>query len=130
MVKLFQRKQQSEESNLKRTPEQNLWVAVLSRAVEDVTKTSDWSEARNAINWVKRRGYDFREVCAMAGRNSDYVYEKLMPKVTAKEVEIDAYFDRIKKLQDLGIMRKYGERGEYKKRIRPTNPDQTQAHLQ
>jgi len=53
MARFIQTKQQSEENSFSGTPEQMLWVAVLSRAAEDITKTSDWGAAREAINWVK-----------------------------------------------------------------------------
>jgi len=129
MARFIQTKQQSEENSFSGTPEQMLWVAVLSRAAEDITKTSDWVAAREAINWVKRKNKDFKLVCEMAGRNPDYVHVKLIPKCDEKETEIESHFQRIKELQTLGIVRKYGERRKYKKRIRLGTAHPTQANL-
>ncbi len=33
------------------SPEQYLWTSVLSKAAHDAIYTSDWKEARIAINW-------------------------------------------------------------------------------
>ena len=85
MARFIQTKQQSEENSFSGTPEQMLWVAVLSRAAEDITKTSDWVAAREAINWVKRKNKDFKLVCEMAGRNPDYVQAKVRKVLLRKE---------------------------------------------
>jgi hypothetical protein len=42
----FQQKYEATESNLPPTPEQELWVSVLSKAAHDAIYTSDWREAR------------------------------------------------------------------------------------
>ena len=47
MVK-FQQKFEKTESNQPRTPEQELWISVLSKAAHDAIYTSDWFEARKA----------------------------------------------------------------------------------
>ena len=36
-----------------KAPEENLWTAVLTRAVQDVFSTSDWLATRGAIAWFK-----------------------------------------------------------------------------
>ena len=74
-------------------PEKDLWVAVLCRAVLDACKgppmlnmdlkcnrshkniyTYDRDQARH---FFKEGGYHFRLICEMAGRNPDYIQEKL-----------------------------------------------------
>ena len=59
------------------TPEQYLWVSVLSKAAHDAIYGSDWREARLALAWFKDMGAGFREVCAYAGKDPRYVYKKM-----------------------------------------------------
>ena len=48
-------------------PEHQLWISVLSKAVEDAFQGNDFPEALKAISWIKRSGGDFKKVCQMAG---------------------------------------------------------------
>ena len=66
-------------------PEEYLWTAVLTRAVQDVFTTSDWHASRAAMAWFKSQSKDFREVCELAGRNPRYVYSKILPKINDRE---------------------------------------------
>mgnify|MGYP003142063101 CR=1 FL=1 len=66
-------------------PEENLWTAVLTRAVQDIFSTNDERAAQAAISWFKSKSRDFRNVCDLAGRNPQYVYTKIMPKIQDRE---------------------------------------------
>ena len=58
-------------------PEKDLWAAVLSRAVLDACKGPlDYSQIE-ARNFFVNGGYHFRLICEMAGRNPEYVQEKV-----------------------------------------------------
>ena len=70
-------------------PEENLWTAVLTRAAQDVFNTSDWQANQAAIAWFKSKSRDFREVCELAGRNPQYVYSKILPKINNREQYIN-----------------------------------------
>ena len=70
----FQQKYEATESNLPLTPEQLLWVSVLSKAADDAMYTSDWRESKSAIAWFKSNSKDFKEVCEMAGYDPGYVW--------------------------------------------------------
>ena len=82
-------------------PEQDLWVAVLCRAVLDACKgppnldmslysnashknqyTYDRDQARH---FFLKGGKHFREICEMAGRNPDYVQAKIRKILLRKE---------------------------------------------
>ena len=75
-------------------PEENLWTAVLTRAVQDVFSTSDWLATRAAIAWFKNKRKDFRDVCELAGRNPQYVYSKIRPKINDREKYINTLKER------------------------------------
>ena len=81
----FQQKFERTESNHPRTPEQDLWISVLSKAAHDAVYTSDWFESRKAIVWFKTNRSDFKKVCTFAGFNSDYVYWKMISPITQRE---------------------------------------------
>ena len=81
----FQQKYEATESNQVSTPEQYLWMSVLSKAAHDAIYTSDWLEARRAIAWFKSNNEDFREVCVFAGFNPDYVFSKMAKPITNRE---------------------------------------------
>ena len=66
-------------------PEQEMWIAVLARAVHDAFGSIDYFEAERAIAWFKNYSKDFRDVCEMAGRNPKYVYDKLIEEITKRE---------------------------------------------
>ena len=82
-------------------PEKDLWVAVLSRAVLDACKgpphlnmnlrsnithqnvyTYDRDQARH---FFMKGGAHFRQICEMAGRNPDYIQEKIRKVILRKE---------------------------------------------
>ena len=73
-------------------PEQEMWIAVLARAVHDAFGSIDYFEANKAISWLKGYSKDFRDVCEYAGRNPKYVYDKLIKEVTKRE----KYFNDLK----------------------------------
>ena len=81
----FQQKYEATESNQPKTPEQDLWVSVLSKAAHDAIYTSDWFEARKAIAWFKSNSEDFQEVCKLAGFNPAYVSWKMNKPLTNRE---------------------------------------------
>ena len=67
------------------TPEQEMWIAVLARAVHDAFGSLDYLEASHAIAWFKSNSKDFKDVCEYAGRNPKYVHDKLIKEVTKRE---------------------------------------------
>ena len=73
-------------------PEQEMWIAVLARAVHDAFGSLDYLEASKAIAWFKSNSKDFRDVCEMAGRDPKYVHRKLIKEVTKRE----QYFQNLK----------------------------------
>ena len=90
MGNLFQRKHERTESNQPRTPEQQLWVSVLTKAADGAIYTTDWLEARKAIAWFKSKNKDFKEVCELAGYNPDYVADKMQRPVHEREENMQA----------------------------------------
>jgi len=66
-------------------PEQELWIAVLARAIHDAFGSQDYFEASQAISWLKNYSKDFEDVCEYAGRNPKYVHEKLIKEVEKRE---------------------------------------------
>ena len=81
----FKQKFEATESNQPKTPEQDLWMSVLSKAAHDAIYTSDWFEARKAIAWFKSNSEDFQEVCKLAGFNPAYVSWKMNKPLTNRE---------------------------------------------
>ena len=75
--------QMTQEPN--KEPEQEMWIAVLARAVHDAFGSIDYFEAEKAIAWFKNFSKDFRDVCEMAGRNPKYVHDKLIKEITKRE---------------------------------------------
>ena len=69
-------------------PEHQLWISVLSKAVEDAFQGNDFPEALKAISWIKRSGGDFKKVCQMAGRSPEYVREKILQTLLEREKRI------------------------------------------
>jgi len=84
MVKLYQKFEQTE-SNLPATPEQQLWISVVSKAAHDAIHCSDWREARLAMSWFKKNSKDFKEVCEYAGYNPEYVYSHMKKPIEKRE---------------------------------------------
>ena len=78
-------------------PEQEMWIAVLARAVHDAFGSLDYLEASKAIAWFKSNSKDFRDVCEMAGRDPKYVHRKLIKEVlliTFKEIALILIFKK------------------------------------
>ena len=98
-------------------PEENLWTAVLTRAVQDVFSTSDWLATRGAIAWFKSNNKDFKEVCELAGRNPQYVYTKIISKIQNREKYINTLKERrpyAKGRSPLILRNREGKRGRTK----------------
>ena len=85
----FQQKYEQTESNQTKTPEQDLWTSVLSKAAHDAIYSSDWLESRKAITWFKANRSDFKEVCKMAGRDPDYVYQRIIKLLLEREAHME-----------------------------------------
>ena len=63
-------------------PEKRLFVAVLSQAVHDAFSAHVPSmEKRAARNFLTRNSGDFQAICELAGRDSDYVRQRIRKKV-------------------------------------------------
>ena len=61
-----------------------LWVAVLARAVEDALREDENDrdlDRRAARYWFRNYSTDFRLVCELAGRNALYVREKMLKRI-------------------------------------------------
>mgnify|MGYP003138918786 CR=1 FL=1 len=85
----FQQKHERTESNQPKTPEEDLWTSVLSKAAHDAIYSSDWFESRKAIEWFKANRADFKEVCKMAGRNPDYVHRRMKKPLVEREAHME-----------------------------------------
>ena len=72
-----------------KTPEQDLWICVLSKAAHDAIFSSDWFESKRAIEWFKANRADFKEVCRMAGRNPAYVFKKMVKPIKERESNME-----------------------------------------
>ena len=62
------------------TPEQRLWQTVVMKALTDATaahpaSTDDIRARRDADDWVRSGGRDYRLVCALAGLDPDFIRE-------------------------------------------------------
>ena len=89
-------------------PEQKLWIAVLAKAFDDAFYSADDRAALDALSWIKN-GMDFNYVCALAGRDPNYVRKRMLDKVIAREAsilmkgkQIKAAVDNIIKLKKKG----------------------------
>ena len=63
---------------------EELWIAVLSRAVEDALKPDEHDrdlDRRAALYWFRSYSEDFRLICELAGRNPRYVREKMLKRI-------------------------------------------------
>ena len=61
-----------------------LWIAVLARAVEDALKVDEYDRdltRSSARHWFKSYNADFCLVCELAGRNPRYVREKMLKQI-------------------------------------------------
>tara|TARA_R100000742_G_C4234194_1_gene55126 strand:+ start:183 stop:665 length:483 start_codon:yes stop_codon:yes gene_type:complete len=70
------------------SPEHYLWTSVLSKAAHDAIFTSDWRESKMAIAWFKGKGSGFRAVCEMAGKDPNYVYQKMLGPIAQREAHM------------------------------------------
>ena len=65
-----------------------LWIAVLARAVEDALKSGEYDYdliRHSARYWFRSYNADFRLICELAGRNPHYVREKMLKQI-GKEI--------------------------------------------
>ena len=67
------------------TPESDLWVSVLSRAVLDVIRGPTRIERDQACSFFLKGTRHFRNVCEFAGRDPDYVQERVRKIILRKE---------------------------------------------
>ena len=71
------------------TPEHYLWVSVLSKAAHDAIYSSDWRESKTAITWFKDMGTGFKKVCELAGRDPQYVHNRIIKKIKERESHME-----------------------------------------
>ena len=76
-------------------PEQKLWISVLAKAFDDAFYSADDRAALDALSWIKN-GMDFNYVCALAGRDPNYVRERMLNKVIERESQILMQHNKIK----------------------------------
>jgi len=81
-----------------KTPEQQLWIAVLAKAFDDAFRSSDERAALDALRWI-RHGQDFHYVCHLAGRNGDYIKSRMLDRVIDREAGILMRHQQIEKKQ-------------------------------
>jgi hypothetical protein len=65
-----------------------LWIAVLARAVEDALRSEEQDrdcDRRISRQWFRSYSADFRLVCELAGRNPHYVREKMLKRIGEEE---------------------------------------------
>jgi len=91
----------------KKEPEQNLWIAVIAKALDDALYQNDLREAQIGIAWVQGRSKNFKFVCHLAGYDWKYVYDKVIKKVNKRDEEIKAYIKGIRDLQTTGLQKKW-----------------------
>ena len=67
------------------SPEQRLFIAVLSQAVHDAFANHvPPYERSQAQAWLMSNNHDFKIICECAGRNSSYVLEKIRRRILEK----------------------------------------------
>jgi hypothetical protein len=91
----------------KKEPEQNLWIAVIAKALDDALYQNDLREAQIAIVWVQGCSKNFKYVCHLAGYDWQYVYQKVIKKVNQRDQEIKDYIKGIRDLQTTGLQKKW-----------------------
>ena len=91
----------------KKEPEQNLWIAVIAKALDDALYQNDLREAQIAIVWVQGCSKNFKYVCHLAGYDWQYVYQKIIKKVNKRDQEIKDYIKGIRDLQTTGLQKKW-----------------------
>jgi len=66
-------------------PEKRLFVAVLSQAVHDAfSEHVSGLEKQQAQTWLMSNSKDFRDICELSGRHSEYVLTKIRRKIVEK----------------------------------------------
>ena len=61
-----------------------LWIAVLARAVEDALRPGEYDQdliRHSARYWFRSYSTNFRLICELAGRNPRYVREKMLKRI-------------------------------------------------
>ena len=67
------------------SPERRLFIAVLSQAVHDAFASHvPKLEKRQAQTWLMSNSKDFKEICELSGRDSEYVLTKIRRKILEK----------------------------------------------
>ena len=92
---------------IKKEPEENLWTAVLTKALDDALYSSDYREAKIAISWVEGCSLDFRFVCHLANRDAAYVVRKTKQQIEKRKEEIKEFEEGIKRNLDSGLKLKH-----------------------
>ena len=90
----------------RKEPEEQLWIAVLTKAIDDAVYSSDYREALYAISWIEGEGRDFRFVCHLAGRDSNYVVKKLATKILERKRKIEDWKEGIRTRINNGMAKK------------------------
>jgi|TARA_E500000318_G_scaffold107957_1_gene117975 hypothetical protein len=80
----------------KKEPEENLWIAVIAKAVDDAVYSSDYREAMISIGWIESECKDFKFVCHLVGRDPNYVYRKLKKQLQQRKQHIREFNDNIR----------------------------------
>ena len=66
-------------------PEKRLFIAVMSQAVHDAFANHvPKLEKQKAQTWLMSNSRDFRDICELSGRDSNYVLEKIRRKILEK----------------------------------------------
>ena len=92
---------------IRKEPEQNLWISVVAKALDDALYQTDLREAQIAIVWVQGCSKNFKYVCHLAGYDWQYVYQKVIKKVNQRDQEIKDYIKGIRDLQTTGLQKKW-----------------------
>lgn len=79
-----------------KTPEEKLFIAVLSQAVHDVFSDHvDGFNRQQAKDFFNNETRHFKLICEMAGRNPDYVYRKIRERMQKKVPSV--FYNKIRK---------------------------------
>jgi len=64
------------------SPERRLFIAVISQAVHDAFSNHvPKLEKQQAQSWLMSNNRDFKNICEHAGRNAQYIFEKIRKKI-------------------------------------------------
>ena len=67
------------------SPERRLFIAVLSQAVHDAFASHvPKLEKQKAQSWLMSNSEDFKNICELSGRDSEYVLKKIRRKILEK----------------------------------------------